>query len=168
MIQLCATIEFVQEIGEKFQIEIKSLNFRIRKLLTKIQFQVNKISLNCLHFFYTVTSLFVCAYLCVSFSFLCLFLLFYFDFGFIGVWIWLVLFGTMLFASKKFHRKRAKKAKINPSVVVCSDEFLLVDLVEQFIGVWCCSMLTFAHDDTTDTTSVKTQPPNDVKKTEKY
>lgn len=43
--------------------------------------------------------------------------------------------------------KKSKKEKINPSVVVCSDEFLLFDFVEQFIVVCCCSMLTFVYED---------------------
>lgn len=56
----------------------------------------------------------------------------------------------MLFVRKKFDGKKAKKPKINPTIVICSDELLLYDLVEQFIGVWCCSVLTFVHDDAND------------------
>lgn len=56
----------------------------------------------------------------------------------------------MLFARRKFRGRKSKKAKINPSVVVCSDDFLLLDLVEQFIVVCCCSALTYVYEDVND------------------
>lgn len=65
----------------------------------------------------------------------------------------------MLFTRKKFQRKKTKKVKINPSVVVCSDDFLLLDLLEQFFDVCCCSVLTFALEDSNHVITTKLKSP---------
>lgn len=62
----------------------------------------------------------------------------------------------MLLTRKRLHSRKTRKSKIDPSVAVCSDELMLLDLLEQFIGVWCCSMLTYAYEDSNDVITAAT------------
>lgn len=67
----------------------------------------------------------------------------------------------MLYGRRKL-RRRVNKSKINSTTVVHSDDIMLFDLMEQLIGLCCCSVLTYAYVDSsgiiqTQTTTTKSQ-----------
>lgn len=80
---------------------------------------------------------------------------------FIFINVFVDFYQKMLYGRRKL-RRRVNKSKINPTTVVHSDDIMLFDLMEQLIGLCCCSVLTYAYVDSsgiiqTQTTTTKSQ-----------
>lgn len=71
----------------------------------------------------------------------------------------------MIFNARKRFRRTKTKHRIDSSIVVCSDDILLFDLIEQFILVCCCTVFVHTYKNgATTIMPLATKPQSETKK----
>lgn len=70
----------------------------------------------------------------------------------------------MIFNARKRFRRKKAKSKIDTSTVVCSDDILLFDLIEQLILMCCCSVFQLTYDDFSDVSLPIAKKPQTIDK----
>lgn len=158
-----AKVRFVTLHGHIYLLKYTMMKSKRKILTTKSNaFLINFCSSFCLQWFFFFHLRFECKWTriwskkkkkkrncmnCVCFSFL---------------FIFSSTFTTEMLYGRRKLRRRANKSRINSTTLVHSDDIILFDLMEQLIGVCCCSVLTYAYVDSsniiqTQTTTTKSQ-----------